>query len=259
MKLYNEVMVCYDVEDNKVRTRLFGQLKDLGLRPIQKSVFWGHLNVAEERAVLRLFREELDKATDRAFLVRTPLAEAAERNSFGYSEGWVKKSKASMKSVMPRFNAQRMVMDYVQKYYAPARKQLLVMQGNNFARARELAAWRKKIAQKWPQVRLQRLDSPAQQITSGAVLPLRVAAALNGLEADDVLVECLVGTESESGEFVVKDKHVFSPAGRNDAGETLFNLDLKPRLPGLQYYEIRIYPFHAALAHRFEAGYMIRL
>lgn len=84
MKLYNEVMVCYDVEDNKVRTRLFGQLKDLGLRPIQKSVFWGHLNVAEERAVLRLFREELDKATDRAFLVRTPLAEAAERNSFGY-------------------------------------------------------------------------------------------------------------------------------------------------------------------------------
>ena len=182
-----------------------------------------------------------------------------ERNSYGYSEGWVKKSKASMKSVMPRFNAQRMVMDYVQKYYAPARKQLLVMQGNNFARARELAAWRKKIAQKWPQVRLQRLDSPAQQITSGAVLPLRVAAALNGLEADDVLVECLVGTESESGEFVVKDKHVFSPAGPSAAGETLFNLALKPRLPGLQYYEIRIYPFHAALAHRFEAGYMIRL
>ncbi len=84
MKLYNEVMVCYDVEDNKVRTRLFGRLKDLGLRPIQKSVFWGHLNTAEERAVLRLFREELDKATDRAFLVRAPLAEVAERYSFGY-------------------------------------------------------------------------------------------------------------------------------------------------------------------------------
>ncbi len=84
MKLYNEVMVCYDVEDNKVRTRLFGRLKDLGLRPIQKSVFWGHLNTAEERAVLRLFREELDKATDRAFLVRAPLSEAADRNSFGY-------------------------------------------------------------------------------------------------------------------------------------------------------------------------------
>jgi CRISPR-associated protein Cas2 len=84
MKLYNEVMVCYDIEDNKIRTRLFGRLKDLGLRPIQKSVFWGHLNAAEERAVLRCFRDELDKATDRAFLVRAPLAEAAERNSFGY-------------------------------------------------------------------------------------------------------------------------------------------------------------------------------
>lgn len=84
MKLYNEVMVCYDIEDNRTRTRLFGKLKDLGLKPVQKSVFWGHLNAAEERAVLRIFREDMDKATDRAFLVRAPLAEAATRNSFGY-------------------------------------------------------------------------------------------------------------------------------------------------------------------------------
>lgn len=84
MKLYNEVLVCYDVENTRRRTRLFGKLKDLGLKPVQKSVFWGHLNAAEERAVLRLFREELDEATDRAFLVRAPLAEAAQRHSFGY-------------------------------------------------------------------------------------------------------------------------------------------------------------------------------
>src|SRR5690606_40421906 len=39
------------------------------------------------------------------------------RASQGYSRDWVTRSKASMKTITPRFNAQRMVMDYVRNYY----------------------------------------------------------------------------------------------------------------------------------------------
>ena len=61
-------------------------------------------------------------------------------------------------------------------------------------------------------------------------------------------------------EFVKHDVHVFTFTGRNsETGETEFQLNLKPRLPGLQYYKIRIIPFHTALSHRFEAGYMLWL
>src|SRR5690606_356088 len=38
----------------------------------------------------------------------------------GYSADWVRLSKASMKSILPQFNALRMVMDYVRKFYGPA-------------------------------------------------------------------------------------------------------------------------------------------
>jgi starch phosphorylase len=182
-----------------------------------------------------------------------------KRDGFGYSEGWVRLSKSSMKSILPRFNSQRMVMDYITKYYAPARQQRLVLTGNDFTRARELAAWRRKVAKFWPQVRLHRVDAPPVQITSGHTLTLKVAAYLDGLDADDVLVECLVGTEREGGEMRVLDQHIFKPLQRNDAGETEFTLDLAPRLPGLQYYKIRMYPFHPALAHRLESGLMIWL
>ncbi len=181
------------------------------------------------------------------------------RNGYGYSDGWVKLSKSSMKSILPRFNAQRMVMDYVTRYYTSARQQRLVLAGNNYARAKELAVWRKKIAQSWPQVRLRRIDSAGVQLGAGQPLSMRVAAHLNGLNPEDVLVECLVGKESETGELRVQDQHVFKAIERNDAGETVFALDLTPRLPGLQYYKIRMYPFHPALAHRLEAGYMIWL
>ena len=72
-------------------------------------------------------------------------------------------------------------------------------------------------------------------------------------------MECLVGQESDNGEFVRLDSHIFSSEKTGEAGETLFKLDLKPRLPGLQHYKIRMFPFHPALSHRFESGYMIWL
>ncbi len=202
-------------------------------------------------------REEAQELLD--ILEKQAIPLYYKRDGHGYPEGWVKKSKASMKSLIPLFNAQRMVMDYVTNFYAPARKQLLVMTGNDHARAKEVAEWRKKLDKNWPKVRLQRLDNSVQEIKAGEVLPIRVSAYLDGLDPDDVLVECLVGTESESGEFIKQDCLVFTPVEKNEAGEAVYQLDLKPRLSGLQYYKIRMFPFHAALSHRYESGYMVWL
>ena len=83
-KLYNEVLVSYDIEDNRQRCKLFRALKEVSLQPVQKSVFWGHLNRAEEQAVRRLLKEYCDKG-DKAFIVRARLsAQIAEKNSVGY-------------------------------------------------------------------------------------------------------------------------------------------------------------------------------
>ena len=181
------------------------------------------------------------------------------RNGSGYSEGWVRKSKASMKSILPRFNAQRMVMDYVRKYYSPARQQRLVLGGNDFARARELAAWRRRVEENWPRIRMRRIDPAPTEIRAGNRLRIDVAVHLDGLAPDDVVLECLVGRETVTGDFKRLDTHVFVPGARLENGETLFRLDLEPRLAGLQHYQIRVIPFHPALSHRYEAGYMLWL
>ena len=46
-----------------------------------------------------------------------------DRGTQGFSEEWVQMSKASMKSTIPNFNAQRMVRDYVKNFYGPASRQ----------------------------------------------------------------------------------------------------------------------------------------
>ncbi len=73
------------------------------------------------------------------------------------------------------------------------------------------------------------------------------------------MVECLVGRETDTGDFERLDTHVFVPRAPLESGETLFRLDLEPRLAGLQYYQIRLIPFHPALSHRYEAGHMLWL
>ena len=59
MNLYSKYLICYDIENNKTRTKFFEKMKDFGLQPIQKSVFYGFLNQAEYNSVRRFAFELL--------------------------------------------------------------------------------------------------------------------------------------------------------------------------------------------------------
>ncbi len=180
-----------------------------------------------------------------------------ERNGHGYSEGWVKKSKESMKSVLPKFNAQRMVRDYVLDFYTPAIYRHSTLAENNNKGARELAAWKTRIRELWPEASLRRIGENRESIGTGDKVPIRVAAQLGGLAPEDVIVECVVGSEDEQNKFLPHTCFRFEASGRNDDGETLFDLDLLPPLPGLQFFQIRAYPYHRLLSHPLETGRMI--
>ncbi len=68
--LRQEYLVSYDVEDNKIRTRVFKELGKHGLKAVQKSVFWGYLTLAELETVKRYLNDSLNKM-DRAFITHT--------------------------------------------------------------------------------------------------------------------------------------------------------------------------------------------
>jgi starch phosphorylase len=168
-------------------------------------------------------------------------------------------SKASMKSILPQYNSQRMVMDYIKGFYGPAARQGRALAANRYQGAKELAAWKRKIAQVWPTVALRRVDKAQAAVSAGTKVRIEVAAQLGDLSPRDVRVECLIGREDEHREFQATDYFGFAAQSQLDSGETLFALDLDPPLPGLQHYQIRIYPHHDQLSHRFETGCMIWL
>ncbi len=181
----------------------------------------------------------------------------AERPRHGYSEGWVKMSKASMKTIVPRFNSRRMVLDYVRNLYCPAATNTTVFSREEDRSAKQLARWKQQVRKNWDRVRLRRLDDQwLEKIYAGDSLPIRVAAALDGLRAEDVVVECVVGRTDAMGVFRPHECHAMQASGEIIEGDTVFQLDLMPSLPGLQQYKIRIYPHQSLLSHAFETGCM---
>ncbi|WP_455211618.1 alpha-glucan family phosphorylase, partial [Kaarinaea lacus] len=181
------------------------------------------------------------------------------RNGHGYSEGWVERSKASMKTLLPKFNSQRMVMDYVRDFYASAAQHGKTLQAEHTEFAEQLTQWKKKIHTHWNKVTIRRLDDPQQSISTGSLLTILVAVNLADITADDVVVECLMGRKSNIGKFIARDAVKLRPLEKNEHGETLFKAEFQPAMAGLQFYKLRVYPFHSLLAHPHETGCMIWL
>jgi starch phosphorylase len=178
------------------------------------------------------------------------------RDGEGYSKGWVRRSKASMRTVIPRFNAGRMLRDYVLDYYRPARDAGRRLGADDAAGARALAEWKARVRTLWPGVRLRRVDEAPKFVAAGEAVHVRMEVELGGLRPDDLLVECLVGYPGETGDCPARVTYRLRPEPWDGGQTALFTLEFVPELPGLVCYRFRAYPHHPELSHPLEMGRM---
>ena len=68
--LRQEYLICYDIENNKIRKKIYDELARNGLRAVQKSVFWGYLTRAELNSIRRFISNIIDK-DDKSLITRT--------------------------------------------------------------------------------------------------------------------------------------------------------------------------------------------
>ena len=172
-------------------------------------------------------------------------------------EEWIARSKASMASILPRFNAERMVSEYAERLYHPASVHGAALAADGGRRAHELAQWKERIGKCWPGVALRWTEPPPQAASTGESVVLRAGAELGELQVDDIRMECVLEIRQEDGtsaERVVP----FVPVGRagDEGGVQRFELALKELPNGLLHFGVRAYPYHPDLAHPFELGCM---
>lgn len=176
------------------------------------------------------------------------------RSEGGYSAEWIRIAKRSMASLLPRFDASRMLGEYVSKFYLPASRQGHRYADNGYEAAKSVAAWKARVRAAWNGLGARRLDPPKARIQFGESVPVEVAVKLNGLEPADVCVELLLSRGLRESP-AIRHSHELEPAGAiGETGEQRYAVELKPGLSGRLDYRIRIYPRHELLTHPFELG-----
>ncbi|HXF60456.1 MAG TPA: alpha-glucan family phosphorylase [Caldilineaceae bacterium] len=171
----------------------------------------------------------------------------------GIPQGWLQVMKNAIRSCASRFSMRRMVIEYTERYYLPAAKSGQRYSRDHFAVARQMAAWKAGLRERWPGVRIERLPLSVHQVKVGEPVPVEAKVWLDGIPEDEVAVEIVTGREAEDGELTVPQPQPMQPAGRE--GDALrYRGEFRPQTSGPVALAVRVRPKHPDQLHRVEPG-----
>ena len=202
-------------------------------------------------------RDELEATALYELLGKSVAPLFYERDSDGVPQGWVERIRHTFRSLGPKVQAERMVREYVSSLYVPAAvasRNLAADEG--FGPARELAAWKQRVVQAWPQVRIEHVEAEAAGQALGSALTVRVSVALGPLTPDDVMVEVVYGRPDDTDEIVSPSYATLAPEGPAGRRHALLRYSGEVPLdqPGPFGYTVRVLPNHPLLDSRAELG-----
>jgi starch phosphorylase len=138
-------------------------------------------------------RDEVEAASLFDLLERQIVPLYYERYGGPLPRTWVRKVKASLRSLGPRVSASRMVQDYVAEMYEPAAARADVMTREQGARGRDLAAWKQRVGKGWGGVKVYAVESESALADLGSMKKVEAVVALGTLDENDVEVQLLHG------------------------------------------------------------------
>jgi starch phosphorylase len=178
-----------------------------------------------------------------------------DRDLAGVPTRWVEMVRHTLKSLGPKVQATRMVRDYVRELYAPAAATSARLAADDYAGAKALAAWRTRVLDRWPGVRVRHVDSGGAGDTPalGAKLALRAEVDLAGLSPDDVDVQAVYGRVDDVNRLHDVAVSSMAPAGDAD-GYLHYGVEVPLSRTGAFGYTVRVVPRHELLATPADLG-----
>ena len=176
------------------------------------------------------------------------------RDAKGIPTQWIAMVRYTLKSLGPKVLATRMVRDYVQRLYVPAARSAALMVADDFAAAKDLAAWKGWVNGAWKDVTVRHVESHVDGDPSlGGFLQLRAEVALAGLRSADVQVQAVYGSV-DADNRLTNPQVLTLPLAEERDGAGVFAGDVPLRKAGPFGYTVRVLPNHPLLANPAELG-----
>jgi len=200
-------------------------------------------------------QDELDAERIYTLLEQNIVEKFYSRDKEDVPGEWVGMIRNTIARVAPEFTMNRMVRDYIDRFYMKLFERSKVLKEKENLVPKELALWKHKILEHWKNIKVLEYDFPditREEFVVGNTYTGKVVLDLDGLSADEIGVE-MVHTQSGSGH----EPQVFR--GRQEFECTrvegsVAEYTFVQNVPETGVFDIgfRIYPKHEHIPHRLD-------
>jgi starch phosphorylase len=201
------------------------------------------------------YQDRMDASSLYDLLEREIVPRFYDRSEGPVPRRWMERVRASISGLGDYVTAKRMVTDYVQKFYEPAARGAGEMAADGFARARDLAAWKRKVRSAWDEVRVIDVEGEVLAANVGERRNMAATVHIGRLATEDVLVQLAHGRVGPSGELMDPDL-VEMKSGECSGGTCRYSGSFVAEGAGLYGFAVRVVPSHPDLVNPMEMGYV---
>lgn len=201
-------------------------------------------------------QDKLDAATIYSMLENQIVPLYFAKNSKGYSPEWIQYIKNSIAKIAPNFTMERMLHDYIDRFYLKEGKRTKLLKADHFAKAKEIAAWKEEFVSKWNDIEICSVSIPDGLLYNphvGEEYEMTVVLDNKGL-GNCLGVELVIANVEEGNTEPYKTLEM-KPV-KSEGTKVTYKLRYLLNDSGVFRYSFRMFPQNPDLPHRQDLAYV---
>jgi starch phosphorylase len=180
-----------------------------------------------------------------------------ERDQENLPRRWITKMKTSMKRLCPIFNTNRMVTEYVERFYIPAAKRYSELAAQGGAKLGPIVEWRKRFRTAGSQVKITRVQAEnSREIRVGQNIRVTASVVLGEIPPEYVRVQIVSGSVNPGGMIANSSSSDMKHAGTAE-NEHQYEGQLECPESGSYGFSVRVIPCHSDVRVPFEHPWLV--
>jgi len=203
-------------------------------------------------------QDQLDAATIYSMLENEIIPLYFAKNTKGYSPEWIQVIKNSLAQITPRFTTKRMIDDYIERFYSKLATRSAILKANNFSKAKEIAAWKEKVANGWDKIQVLSIDVPENLIHNpqvGEVNNINIVIDVKDINDNGIGIELVATKLGKNNVDTLYDVEELKLV-KTEGTKLFFNLEYQLDMAGTFKYGFRMFPKNEDLPHRQDFCYV---
>ncbi len=173
----------------------------------------------------------------------------------GHSKNWVEMMKSSMMTNCSIYNTNRMVQEYVSKFYITGAEAFEKLSQDDFSGAKDLCEWKKKIQASWDKIKILDVKEPLnKEMIRDDEFAIEALVDLGKIAPEDVVVSVYYGHLDFYGENIVEGRETLMNPMEQDGSIYKYTCFVKCDVPGKFGYAVRVMASKESLVSRFHFG-----